>query len=414
MSNIATHFEMLMPLDEQERIGVTADREEHMRVMRVLSEYAELKAALAQADDWQKKARQELVDLRAEHKDVLDCACKDDPDATDGINGWAKRIQAERDALREKLAQAERERADWALQEAGVWRGFIIGAFALYPERLKELVGDEKDFSADDAASLVQTLLVENTALRTQLAEAQKRIDTLENILRRVEAERDDGRDARDEAQKQLVELRGALNSADGELKRQDACWGSTERASGLTYNFERGCIKTERDRIATALASTASLAGFELVSKSEQWELKVQITALQKALKISRAANCLCSYGKAQEDAVEAANAALDLLPKDLAGKVVVEASDTTAAHPDKSTGYWCGRCGHAMIFNVPRMGPDGGFVHADTHFLECADGKLAQLRARYGNPHIGPLQGPDRIADGSTDQMGVVAAKH
>jgi len=41
----------------------------------------------------------------------------------------------------------------------------------------------------------------------------------------------------------------------------------------------------------------------------------------------------------------------------------------------PDKSTGYWCGDCGHAMRFNVPRMGPSGGFVHANTASLQCGD---------------------------------------
>lgn len=31
------------------------------------------------------------------------------------------------------------------------------------------------------------------------------------------------------------------------------------------------------------------------------------------------------------------------------------------------------CAYCGKAMIFNVPRMGAAGGFVHAGTHTWEC-----------------------------------------
>jgi hypothetical protein len=39
----------------------------------------------------------------------------------------------------------------------------------------------------------------------------------------------------------------------------------------------------------------------------------------------------------------------------------------------PDKSTGHWCAHCGAAMRFNIPRMGPAGGFVHALTGSLLC-----------------------------------------
>lgn len=52
------------------------------------------------------KQREELVRLREEHAYVLSCAVKDNPDATDGINGWALRIQADRDRLRKTLVRA--------------------------------------------------------------------------------------------------------------------------------------------------------------------------------------------------------------------------------------------------------------------------------------------------------------------
>lgn len=40
---------------------------------------------------------------------------------------------------------------------------------------------------------------------------------------------------------------------------------------------------------------------------------------------------------------------------------------------NPDKRTGYWCGDCGAALRFNVPRLGPDSGFVHDETSALGC-----------------------------------------
>ncbi len=33
----------------------------------------------------------------------------------------------------------------------------------------------------------------------------------------------------------------------------------------------------------------------------------------------------------------------------------------------------YWCADCGETMRFNVPRLGPDGGYVHDKTHSLTC-----------------------------------------
>lgn len=33
------------------------------------------------------------------------------------------------------------------------------------------------------------------------------------------------------------------------------------------------------------------------------------------------------------------------------------------------------CGDCGEEMVYNVPRIGPDGGFVHEATGKLLCGD---------------------------------------
>ena len=33
------------------------------------------------------------------------------------------------------------------------------------------------------------------------------------------------------------------------------------------------------------------------------------------------------------------------------------------------------CMNCGREMRYNVPRLGPDGGFVHADTGSFLCDD---------------------------------------
>lgn len=31
------------------------------------------------------------------------------------------------------------------------------------------------------------------------------------------------------------------------------------------------------------------------------------------------------------------------------------------------------CTQCGEEVVYNVPRMGPDGGFVHAKTGRMQC-----------------------------------------
>jgi hypothetical protein len=82
----------------------------------IWTELARLTTDLAALKVWQAKARLEYRQLVAEHKDVLDCAAKDDPDATDGINGWAMRVQAERDKLRSALAAARLRRDRWKHQ----------------------------------------------------------------------------------------------------------------------------------------------------------------------------------------------------------------------------------------------------------------------------------------------------------
>jgi hypothetical protein len=59
MSNISTHFEMLMPREEQERIGATPDKGDSMRVMRALSGYADLQRENARLLTWIEKTGEE-------------------------------------------------------------------------------------------------------------------------------------------------------------------------------------------------------------------------------------------------------------------------------------------------------------------------------------------------------------------
>jgi len=105
--NIATHFEMLMSVEEQQRIGVTADRAEHMRVMRVLARYADMQCELAAA-----KAERDAAHAQIE-------AWKNTPVFA----------IAEQDAiLRAELAEAKRdtERLEWLFaKNPEVWIPFI-------------------------------------------------------------------------------------------------------------------------------------------------------------------------------------------------------------------------------------------------------------------------------------------------
>ncbi len=56
------------------------------------------------------------------------------------------------------------------------------------------------------------------------------------------------------------------------------------------------------------------------------------------------------------------------------------------------------CADCGGEMVHNVPRLGPDGGYVHKATGQLQCG---------QYVPPAVGPSLGaytihrPDRSAD-------------
>lgn len=52
-----------------------------------------------------------------------------------------------------------------------------------------------------------------------------------------------------------------------------------------------------------------------------------------------------------------------------------------TSKDNPDTSTGMWCADCGHAMVHNVPRLGPNGGYVHKDTAQFDCGPRKELQV---------------------------------
>jgi hypothetical protein len=47
---------------------------------------------------------------------------------------------------------------------------------------------------------------------------------------------------------------------------------------------------------------------------------------------------------------------------------------SPASKENPDRSTGHWCEKCGHAMRHNVPRLGDAAGFVHAATGDFLCS----------------------------------------
>jgi hypothetical protein len=47
------------------------------------------------------------------------------------------------------------------------------------------------------------------------------------------------------------------------------------------------------------------------------------------------------------------------------------------------------CSQCGGEMIYNVPRLGPDGGFVHKATGRSFCGelDALVQKAEAEYAN---------------------------
>ena len=57
---------------------------------------------------------------------------------------------------------------------------------------------------------------------------------------------------------------------------------------------------------------------------------------------------------------------------------------------NPDKSTGMWCGYCGEAMLYNVPRLGPDGGYVHLKTRKLSCNNAENETKAIYFGKSNL------------------------
>jgi len=45
------------------------------------------------------------------------------------------------------------------------------------------------------------------------------------------------------------------------------------------------------------------------------------------------------------------------------------------------------CAKCGEEMTYNVPRIGPDGGYVHKETGYFTCGnrqDGMMAIMKTK------------------------------
>ncbi len=55
----------------------------------------------------------------------------------------------------------------------------------------------------------------------------------------------------------------------------------------------------------------------------------------------------------------------------------VCTETGDVYPYNPEHKIGT-CSRCGEEMIYNIPRMGPNGGFVHKGTVKLMCDDSEV------------------------------------
>lgn len=54
------------------------------------------------------------------------------------------------------------------------------------------------------------------------------------------------------------------------------------------------------------------------------------------------------------------------------------------------------CGKCGEEMVYNVPRLGPDGGYVHKATGKLQCEQpNDQAEASGARGRP-IANLDAP------------------
>ena len=98
----------------------------------------------------------------------------------------------------------------------------------------------------------------------------------------------------------------------------------------------------------------------------------------------------------------MEEAVAGLETVAKPLLE--VPEQDSVPSAPPMETNTYTCGKCGAEMTYNVPRLGPNGGFVHKATGRLECSNAITA--------PNADAQRGRDSTSLSSQEDRGVSAA--
>ena len=74
------------------------------------------------------------------------------------------------------------------------------------------------------------------------------------------------------------------------------------------------------------------------------------------------------------------------------------------SASAPASGSEATCAKCGKPMRYNVPRLGPAGGFVHANTSSLMCGEATLRAAEWQF--PH-GSCVAKLSIAAGQTGEI-------
>lgn len=118
---IATHFDMLLPAEEQERIGATPGTDESLRVMRVLSEYEILRARLSEAE----RERDEANAACQKWQDSYEVAAREVDQLTKDRDDWKAKHWKAHDDFHRQFLEIEnlRQQVASATADVSILRG---------------------------------------------------------------------------------------------------------------------------------------------------------------------------------------------------------------------------------------------------------------------------------------------------
>lgn len=209
------------------------------------------------------------------------------------------------------------------------------------------------------------------SALRREREQYKEWYSNTRACFDRANVEVDKLRRERDEARRVLDEVKGCLDNA------------------GVATGEQLGRTHTLAERISILV-----------VSKDYAWR---QLDAARKAAAETNLGGSVSGTATAPRHSLTAEH----IVPESpfesecLGGESSASPAQIFRHNPAHEIGT-CGRCGEEMAYNVPRLGPNGGYIHKATGSLSCADEGPAQ--------HViySQTSEPERAASPALEQAG------